>query len=70
MRADQLVPPFYVIDMPLNESGEGPEMVQSQVRKIVYQIWNANLETVAEYYSPRKAELECRKLNERYDGKA
>ena len=58
------VPPYFVIDMPLNEAGEGPEMDQSLVRQVVYQIWDSNNVTVKMFKSPRKAQSICNKMNE------
>jgi hypothetical protein len=62
-------PPYIVIDMPLNEKGEGPEMDQSKVRCVMYQVWDSNNVVVREYFSPRKAEAVCRKMNEYNNGK-
>ena len=55
--------------MPLNEKGEGPEMDQSKVRCVMYQVWDSNNVVVREYFSPRKAEAVCRKMNEYNNGK-
>lgn len=55
--------PFIVIDMPLNADGEGPEMNQLLVRRIVYEIWDSNNATIRRYNSLKKAERVCHKMN-------
>ena len=50
--------------MPLNEAGEGPELDQSLVRQVVFEIWDSNNVTVKIFRSPRKAQSICNKMNE------
>lgn len=63
-------PPYIVVDMPLNAAGEGPELDQTLVRRVIYQIWDSNNVTIKEFMSPRKAQTVCNKMNKAagYDG--
>ena len=55
--------PFTVVEMPINREGKGPEMDQSKVVKVIFQVWDSNNATFKEFNSEARAEYICRKLN-------
>jgi hypothetical protein len=56
------IPPYFVIQMPLNTNGEGPAGEHETVR-VVYQIWDSCNMTVEEFTSPFDANRRCSELN-------
>lgn len=56
---------YFVIDIPLDESGNGPTSV-AEASSIVYEIWNSLYETqgIFEYLSD--AIQKCEELNKEY----
>jgi hypothetical protein len=50
--------------MPLNDKGGGPEMDESRVSRMTYEVWDANLSTVMTFASQTDAELFAGDCNE------
>lgn len=47
---------YFIIEMPVNEDGNGPEMDPDKVVKIYYEIWDENYLTHGSYDSREEAE--------------
>ncbi len=56
---------YFVVEMPLNAYGFGPEMDDSKVIETRFQIWDSSsFYCVAEYTSKEEADYECSRLNQ------
>lgn len=55
-------PLYMVLPMPINENGQGPEMDTTKVVKTVYQVWDENCVTVAEFDNEADAVRRCEEL--------
>lgn len=53
---------YFVVDMPLNEDGNGPEMNSEKVTYTLYEIWDLNFEAVAAFRYKDEAEEYCEEL--------
>lgn len=58
--------PFCVVPMPLNKHGEGPETIQTKVVRTVYQVWDANFQSVSEHVSELEAQQVLSELRETF----
>ena len=54
---------YFVIDMPLNSKGEGPETDKLKVHSVVYQVWDECFCTVFESINLLEAERKCEAMN-------
>lgn len=47
---------MYIIPMPINKDGEGPEMDENKVVKILYEVWDYDFITLAQFETEEEAE--------------
>lgn len=64
--ASEGCPPFYVVPMPINAEGHGPEMDQTKVVKTEYEIWDQLYMTYFICDTKSQAESKCLELNDLY----
>jgi hypothetical protein len=60
---DELSPPFYVIEMPFNERGQGPETDPAKVVAISWEVWDQLFLTVCSTGDEATARLIAQRLN-------
>lgn len=54
---------FYVVEMPYNSEGQGPEMDPSKVVGTHYEIWDQILLTCTQFSDKDEADRVCKDLN-------
>lgn len=54
---------FYVMEMPVNEDGDGPEMEKEKVFQTLWEIWDENCVVVCTLMSQHRANEVCNDLN-------
>lgn len=55
---------YFIVPIPVNADGDGPEMDPEKVTSIVYEIWDEDFITVFTTTSKEEAQKECDILNE------
>jgi len=55
---------YFVIDMPVNSNGDGPEMDKEKITKIYWQIWDENFQFISAYETKEEADYQCSIMNE------
>jgi len=60
---DELLPPFYVVEMPFNAAGHGPEMDPAEVVGTAWEIWDGLNLALATANTEEIARLICQRLN-------
>ena len=55
--------PFFVVDMPINADGDGPEMDPAKVQVTLYEIWNGHCLSLGQFADRSLAEFCCAALN-------
>ncbi len=63
---EEVVPPFVVIPMGLDEAGNGPVLDPIELHKTVYQVWDACNMTVAQFDTQLEAAMEAAALNDKF----
>lgn len=59
-------PPFIVVPMPINDTGEGPEMDPTLVQETKWEVWDSNFRTVSVHDNRRDAIRAKLDLDEQY----
>lgn len=54
---------YFVVDMPLNAEGNGPEMNPSLVTEVLWEIWDETFQLIASYATKTEADHQCIILN-------
>lgn len=57
--------PFYVVTMPVNKEGHGPEMDESKVVVTYYEVWDQSFLSVGSFTTRDRAFAICNVLNGR-----
>lgn len=57
--------PYYVVDMPINANGTGPEMDPAKVQITLYEVWNGHCLSLGQWPSRALAQLVADALNRR-----
>lgn len=60
---DELYPPFFVVEMPLNAEGHGPEMDPTKVAGVDWEVWDQLNLAVCASGDEATARLICQRLN-------
>ena len=60
---DYPCPPFFVMPLPYNERGEGPEMDVSRVVGVHYEVWDNFILSYASFDNPEMAHAYAGRLN-------
>jgi hypothetical protein len=60
---DELLPPFYVVPMPLNEQGHGPETDPAEVVVTTWEVWDCLTLAVCTTSDEAIARLIAQRLN-------
>lgn len=60
---DELCPPFYVVEMPFNEAGQGPEMDPAKVAGTSWEVWDGLFLAVCTAGDEAMARLIAQRLN-------
>ena len=58
-----MIQQYFVVPMPIDSQGRGPETDSKLIVGYVWQVWNLENETVGEYPTKTKAYEEARKMN-------
>lgn len=55
---------YFVVRMPLNRDGEGPEMDEDKVVEVIYEVWDDAFQHVSSYSTEEEASHHCNILNQ------
>lgn len=59
----QLYPPFFVVDMPIDQYGNGPAQIGFNAVKVVWEVWDSELQTVSVHNTEQEALQSAEELN-------